>query len=109
MSALFHLLSSLHKRYMFERITHQYVSSCCFPSAASVLCVLFTVVLVDAVVMLLSLLLYAPLVCTFPGCWISSVYVSLNSHSKHLHSKRKTVRENIPVSNVFKRISFMNG
>jgi hypothetical protein len=44
-----------------------------FPPAASVFCVLFSVVLMDVIVMLL---LYAPLVCMFPRCWFSQTCVS---------------------------------
>jgi hypothetical protein len=65
MSVSFHLSSSVHKRYLFKRVTHRYVFSRWFPPAESVFCMLFSVVLTD-VVMLLSLL-YAPLVCIFPG------------------------------------------
>jgi hypothetical protein len=105
MSVLVHLSSSVHKRYLFECITRRYVSSCCFLPTVLVLCVLFSVVLVDAVVLLPSLL-YASLVCIFPQCWISSVYVSLYSHSKHWHHKKKTAWENIPASNVLKTNTF---
>lgn len=42
----------------------------CCPSAASMFCALYSVVLTDVVI---SLSLYAPVVCMFPQCWISCV------------------------------------
>jgi hypothetical protein len=62
-------LREVHKRYLFERITRPCVFSLCFPAAAAVFCVLFSVALTDVVVMLSSLC--APLICVFRPCWIS--------------------------------------
>jgi hypothetical protein len=68
---LFNLSSTVYKKILFERITRRYVLLRCFPPAASMFRLLFSVVLTDIAVMLLSLLLYAPLVCIFPRCWLS--------------------------------------
>jgi ABC-type antimicrobial peptide transport system permease subunit len=70
MSVTFRLSSPVHKRCLFERINRRYVFSRCFPPVTSMFCVLFSVVLTDVIVTLLSLL-YATLVCIFPQCWIS--------------------------------------
>lgn len=53
------------RTYFFEDIAHHYVCSCCFLPAL----LLCSVALKDVIVML-SLLLYAPLVCLFPRCSI---------------------------------------
>jgi hypothetical protein len=50
----FHLSSSVHKRYLFERIAHHCVFLRRRPPAASIFCVLFSVVLTDAVVIIYS-------------------------------------------------------
>jgi hypothetical protein len=70
--------SSRYKIYLFECITLRYVSSRCFSPALSVFYVLFSVVLTDAIVMLHVLsLLYAPIVCKIPRCWISGVALEI--------------------------------
>jgi hypothetical protein len=73
----FHFSSFIYERYLSERIIRRFVFSLCFLPESSVFCVLFSVVLTDVVVMLLPFLLYAPLICMFPCCWITLVCVSL--------------------------------
>jgi hypothetical protein len=70
----FHLLSSIHERYLSALLVD--IFSRCFPSVVFMFWVLFSVVHMDVIVMLLSLLLYAPLVCILPPCWISGVCVT---------------------------------